>query len=104
MFVFCFSGGELYSGTTADFSGSDALIYRDKIRTEQNDLRHLNGEYHIFHYLSNRLNDAIIITRDNVPILGAGGAGALIHRDFLAPSSPLFNCNDSENFPLKEML
>jgi len=38
-----FADGELYSGTTADFSGSDALIYRDGIRTEQNDLRHLNA-------------------------------------------------------------
>ena len=42
-----FADGELYSGTTADFSGSDALIYRDNIRTEQNDLRHLNGKPHI---------------------------------------------------------
>ena len=39
-----FTDGELYSGTTADFSGSDALIYRTDVRTEQNDLRHLNGK------------------------------------------------------------
>ena len=39
-----FSGGELYSGTVADFSGSDALIIRDNVRTEQYDLKHLNGE------------------------------------------------------------
>ena len=40
-----FSGGELYSGTVADFSGSDALIIRDSVRTEQYDLKHLNGEW-----------------------------------------------------------
>jgi len=34
----------LYSGTVADFSGSDALIIRDNIRTEQYDLKHLNGK------------------------------------------------------------
>jgi len=38
-----YADGELYSGTTADFSGSDALIYRTDVRTEQNDLRHLNA-------------------------------------------------------------
>ena len=39
-----FPGGELYSGTVADFSGSDALVIRDNVRTEQYDLKHLNGE------------------------------------------------------------
>ena len=39
-----FSGGKLYSGTVADFSGSDALIIRDRVRTEQYDLKHLNGK------------------------------------------------------------
>jgi len=38
-----FTGGELYSGTVADFSGSDALIIRDNVRTEQYDLKHLNA-------------------------------------------------------------
>ena len=28
----------------ADFSGSDALVIRDNVRTEQYDLKHLNGE------------------------------------------------------------
>ena len=42
--VYVFSGGKLYSGTVADFSGSDALIIRDRVRTEQYDLKHLNGE------------------------------------------------------------
>ena len=38
-----FIGGELYSGTVSDFSGSDALIIRDQIRTEQYNLKHLNS-------------------------------------------------------------
>ena len=35
-------GGELYSATVADFSGGDALIIRDQIRTEQYNLKQLN--------------------------------------------------------------
>ena len=38
------SGGQLYSGTVSDFSGSDALIFRGNLRTEQYDLKHLNGK------------------------------------------------------------
>ena len=38
------SGGELYSGTVADFSGSDALIIRDHLRTDRLELKHLNGK------------------------------------------------------------
>jgi len=38
-----FTGGELYSGTVSDFSGTDALIYRNPLRTEQYDLKHLNA-------------------------------------------------------------
>jgi len=41
--TFLFTGGELYSGTVSDFSGSDALIIRDQIRTEQYNLKHLNS-------------------------------------------------------------
>ena len=37
------SEGDLYSGTVSDFSGSDALIIRDQIRTEQYNLKHLNN-------------------------------------------------------------
>ena len=37
-------GGQLYSGTVSDFSGSDALIFRGNLRTEQYDLKHLNGK------------------------------------------------------------
>ena len=44
MFFFYFSGGQLYSGTVSDFSGSDALIFRGNLRTEQYDLKHLNGK------------------------------------------------------------
>lgn len=36
--------GELYSGTVSDFSGLDPLIYKDPLRTEQYDFKHLNGE------------------------------------------------------------
>jgi hypothetical protein len=42
-FVVCLDG-QLYSGTVSDFSGLDALIIKDQIRTEQSNLKHLNGE------------------------------------------------------------
>jgi len=38
-----FAGGELYSGTVSDFSGTDALVIKQQIRTEQYNLKHLNG-------------------------------------------------------------
>ncbi|TRY67930.1 hypothetical protein TCAL_09246 [Tigriopus californicus] len=38
-----FAGGHLYSGTVADFSGTDALIIRERLRTEQYDTKHLNN-------------------------------------------------------------
>ena len=34
----------MYSGTVADFSATDSLIYRGELRTEQYDYKHLNGE------------------------------------------------------------
>ncbi len=37
-------GGDLYSATVADFSATDALIIKDRLRTEQYELKHLNGE------------------------------------------------------------
>ena len=40
-------GGELYSGTVSDFSGTDALIYRNPLRTEQYAPQHLNGKQSI---------------------------------------------------------
>jgi semaphorin 6 len=40
-----FTGGQLYSGTVSDFSGTDALIIKEQIRTEQYNLKHLNGEW-----------------------------------------------------------
>lgn len=36
---------ELYSGTVADFSGSDPIIYREPLQTEQYDSLSLNGKY-----------------------------------------------------------
>ena len=36
--------GELYSGTVSDFSGSDALIIKNQIRTGQYNLKELNGK------------------------------------------------------------
>ncbi len=38
-----FTDGELYAGTVSDFSGIDPLIYRDSLRTEQYDFKHLNA-------------------------------------------------------------
>ncbi|XP_050541171.1 semaphorin-1A-like [Daktulosphaira vitifoliae] len=37
-----YTGGQLYSGTVADFSGSDPLIYKDPMRTERLDFKQLN--------------------------------------------------------------
>ena len=38
-----FADGELYSGTVSDFSGTDALVIKNQIRTEQYNYKHLNG-------------------------------------------------------------
>jgi len=38
-----YADGELYSGTVSDFSGSDALIIKNQIRTGQYNLKELNG-------------------------------------------------------------
>ena len=40
-----FAGGELYSGTVADFSGSDPLILKREFRTDQYDAKQLNGKF-----------------------------------------------------------
>lgn len=40
--TYAFADGKLYSATVADFSGSDPLIYRENLRTEQYDLKQLN--------------------------------------------------------------
>lgn len=44
-----YAGGQLYSGTVADFSGGDPLIYKEPMRTERLDFKQLNG---IFYYCS----------------------------------------------------
>jgi len=36
--------GAVYTATVADFGGTDSLIYKNPLRTEQNDLRHLSSE------------------------------------------------------------
>jgi hypothetical protein len=36
--------GAVYAATVADFGGSDALIYKEPLRTEQNDLKHLSSK------------------------------------------------------------
>ena len=38
------SDGELYTATVSDFSGSDPLIYKEPLRTEQYDSKILNSE------------------------------------------------------------
>lgn len=35
----------MYSGTVADFSGSDPIIYREPLQTEQYDSLSLNGKF-----------------------------------------------------------
>jgi len=38
-----YAGDQLYSGTVADFSGSDPLVYKEPMRTERLDFKQLNG-------------------------------------------------------------
>lgn len=47
-----FLDGSLYTGTVADFSGTDPIIYREPLQTEQFDSSVLNGMYLIFNYFS----------------------------------------------------
>ena len=42
--MYSFKGGELYTATVSDFSGSDPLIYKEPLRTEQYDSKILNGK------------------------------------------------------------
>ena len=37
--------GELYTATVSDFSGSDPLIYKEPLRTEQYDSKILNSKF-----------------------------------------------------------
>lgn len=41
-YTYIYADGQLYSATVADFSGSDPLIFREPLRTEQYDLNLLN--------------------------------------------------------------
>lgn len=49
-----YAGDQLYSGTVADFSGSDPLVYKEPMRTERLDFKQLNGMH-----LTARTTDAI---------------------------------------------
>ena len=40
--------GQLYTATVSDFSGSDPLIYKEPLRTEQYDSKILNSEFSSF--------------------------------------------------------
>lgn len=42
--TFVYVNGELYTGTVADFSGMDPIIYREPLQTEQYDSMSLNGK------------------------------------------------------------
>jgi hypothetical protein len=44
-----YTGDQLYSGTVADFSGSDPLIYKEPMRTERLDFKQLNGMHTTSH-------------------------------------------------------
>ena len=48
------SSGHLYAATVADFSGTDSLIIKDSLRTEQYDYKHLNGEQISTHTFTDR--------------------------------------------------
>ena len=39
-----YTSGNLFAATVADFSGTDSLIIKNNLRTEQYDYKHLNGE------------------------------------------------------------
>lgn len=39
--------GELYAGTVADFSATDSLVIKKRLRTEQYDLKHLNQPHFV---------------------------------------------------------
>lgn len=43
-YFYFISDGDLYTGTVADFSGMDPIIYREPLQTEQYDSMSLNGE------------------------------------------------------------
>lgn len=43
--LFLISEGDLYVATVAQFTGADPLIYREPLRTEQFNWKHLNGNF-----------------------------------------------------------
>ena len=59
-FDFLISSGHLYAATVADFSGTDSLIIKDSLRTEQYDYKHLNGKFLVI-IIKDRLRDEVII-------------------------------------------
>jgi len=46
-----YTSGNLFAATVADFSGSDSLIIKNNLRTEQYDYKHLNGEFELVVYI-----------------------------------------------------
>ena len=58
----CICSGHLYAATVADFSGTDSLIIKDSLRTEQYDYKHLNGKILILKLSKNR-NGRILILK-----------------------------------------
>ncbi|XP_076068284.1 semaphorin-1A-like isoform X3 [Oratosquilla oratoria] len=50
--TFVFADGELYSGTVADFQGTNPLVFRDPLKTDHNELIQLNAPnfVHSFEY------------------------------------------------------
>ena len=49
--ILIFTDGVLYTGTVADFSGMDPIIYREPLQTEQYDSMSLNGKEAFFYYM-----------------------------------------------------
>ena len=43
--TYLLADGELYTATVSDFSGSDPLIYKEPLRTEQYDSKILNSKF-----------------------------------------------------------
>lgn len=59
---FPFSDNELYSGTVADFSGLDPIIYREPLQTEQYDSLSLNGNKMSLIYVYVAVNATHVLT------------------------------------------
>lgn len=57
--------GDLYTGTVADFSGMDPIIYREPLQTEQYDSMSLNGKFYIYPIERISRNCSSVLEKEN---------------------------------------